>query len=120
MGTGKSAMIEKVPVLQWAFEQLRSYLANPDTRLMVIGYSFGDQHVNDLLQQAAIARTIRLFVVDPNGMDAMDRWRGAAIPGDQQFRNEMWSVLHGCSRRPLNATFGGDAMEHSKLMRFIS
>ena len=50
----------------------------------------------------------------------MDKWRDAHIPGDPQFSDAMCSVLHGCSRRMLNATFGGDVVEHSKLMRFIS
>ena len=83
-------------------------------------YGFRDKHVNDVLEEAANARTIRLFVVDPNGMDAMDMWRHAHIPGSQSFRNSLWSVLHGCSRRSLDATFSRDAVEHSKLMRFIT
>lgn len=120
MGANKSAMIGKVPVLQWGFDRLTEYISQKDARLMIIGYSFGDEHVNEILLRAAQAKTFRLFVVDPLGMDVMDRFRHSIIPGSSELKNALWSVLHGCSRRALNGTFGGDSVEHSKLLRFIS
>jgi hypothetical protein len=120
MGTNKSAVIAKVPILQWGFDKLNEYLSGSHTRLMVIGYSFGDDHVNAVLMKAAQAQKIRLFVVDPLGMDVMDKYRDAHIPGPSELKDALWSVLYGCSRRALSATFGGDAVEYAKLLRFIS
>jgi hypothetical protein len=37
MGTNKSAMIEKVPILKWGFEKFEEYLMTSNTSLMVIG-----------------------------------------------------------------------------------
>src|SRR5260370_13898779 len=53
LGGNKSATIEGHPILKWNHEQFKAYLSRPDTRLMVIGYSFGDAHINHAIDEAA-------------------------------------------------------------------
>jgi len=118
MGGNKSAMISQFPILQWGFDKLKAYLEE-SASVMVIGYSFGDDHVNDILKSAADRNTIKLFVIDPLGMDVMDKYRGAIIPGPSDLKNSLWSVLRGCSRRSLTTTFSSDAVERAKLERFL-
>lgn len=119
MGSNKSAMIDQVPILKWGFETFTSYLAQPKVRLMVIGYSFGDEHVNRILEDSANKEAFELFVVDPLGMDVMDRFRDSHIPGSSSLKDALWGVLRGCSRRSLTATFTNDEVERSKLERFL-
>ena len=44
---------------------------------MVIGYGFADTHINDHIREGAVAG-MKLFVIDPNGVDAIDTLRPAA------------------------------------------
>lgn len=118
LGGNKSAMIDRVPILRWGFDTLKGYV-DAGARVMVIGYSFGDEHVNDILKSAADRDAIKLFVIDPLGMDVMDKYRDAVIPGPSDLKNSLWAVLRGCSRRSLTATFTGDAVERAKLERFL-
>lgn len=68
LGGGKKQAIARFAVLHWYFEEFSRRLHECDTRLMVIGYSFRDGHINEVLQ-AAIAKGLKLFVIDTNGSD---------------------------------------------------
>ena len=67
IGAHKEAMINRHPVLQWYREEFRRYLSMSDTRLVVIGYSFSDEHINKMILEAAERGTLKMFVVHPNG-----------------------------------------------------
>jgi hypothetical protein len=108
VGGNKVAAIKEHRLLTWYQEQFESYLSEPDTRLMVIGYGFADQHINDAIIRAATNNpTMRLFLVDPGGR--------AILP------NEISAITNaGVSRRLLKDTFAGDVAEHRKLLSFFS
>ncbi len=48
-GVIKRAAIGQHPILEWNYECFKEYLQKPDTRLMVIGYGFGDGHINEAI-----------------------------------------------------------------------
>lgn len=52
LGGDKEADIAKNPLLEWYNEQFRWRLNSPGTRLMVIGYSFADAHINKMIFDA--------------------------------------------------------------------
>src|SRR6185436_2198755 len=45
MGSAKAAAIPRFPVLQWYHDEFRTRLSQSGTKLMVIGYSFQDEHI---------------------------------------------------------------------------
>lgn len=49
MGGQKAVSIGLYPILTWYHEQFRLMLTRPSARLMVIGYSFSDSHINDAI-----------------------------------------------------------------------
>jgi hypothetical protein len=120
MGGNKSADINQVPVLRWYHEMFRQRITQPDTRITVIGYSFGDEHINEHLFAAARADT-QLFIVDPLGAEILDkRDKRAQItqPAEPLFNNLRDSVV-GASRRPLRATLHNDQVEWRKFSNFL-
>ena len=120
MGGNKSAAIRRESVLAWGMNAFNMFLEHPDTRLMVIGYSFRDSHINECLMKAARSSDLKLFIVDPQGMDVMNHsTQGGAIPADSDLAKTLWPYVRGCSRRPLSSTFGTDRAEHGNLMRFF-
>jgi len=123
LGGGKKGSIAGYPVLNWYFEEFANRLCEPDTRLMVIGYSFRDDHVNEVLH-AAISRGLKMFVIDPNGSDVAKVVNPTAQPGHiyvkKPLEEDVQLSLIGASRRSLREIFGSDEIERAKVMRFLN
>ena len=58
------------PLLLSYHEQLDAYLATPGTRLMVIGYGFGDIHINKAIQRAWLKSKHELELLAPSASTA--------------------------------------------------
>jgi hypothetical protein len=124
VGGGKARAIERYPVLQWYSQIFAQYLTQPNTRLMVIGYGFRDEHVNAVLMQA-IDKGLQLFVVDPLGSEVASTtnpvpktaigYRYQTTP----LEDSLQKALIGASRRPLYSTFATDEVERQKIERFF-
>lgn len=71
VGTGKEKAIAGSAILRWYHEQFRRYLMEENTRIMVIGYGFADQHINAALLQAAKQHSLAMYLVDPKGRQAL-------------------------------------------------
>jgi hypothetical protein len=82
---------------------------------MVIGYSFSDGHIDQLIKDAAKSG-LRIFIIDPLGSDVVNKTRAAQIRAPEPVQE----LLIGGSRRTLREIFsGGDGVEHAKIMRFF-
>ena len=119
IGGGKESYIERKPLLVAYFAGLAQRLRQPGTRLMIIGYGFGDKHVNDLLSAAAQEnRSLGVFFVHPEGRNAIHG--GVAERVLPQWAPPLgYLPCIGESRRPLWSTFRDDELEFEKLMRFF-
>jgi hypothetical protein len=85
---------------------------------MVIGYSFLDEHINQIILDAFRANGLQTYIVDPRGKDVLQP------PGidDAQIKwtREIQDIkLIGESLRPLSAAFGGDEFALGELLRFF-
>ena len=117
MGGNKDFMIREHAVLTWYYDQFRSFLARPDTRLMVIGYSFSDQHINDVIVGAWRNGTLQgMFLVDPTGRAVLNPTRALPIAVHSDLE-DVPSL--GGSTRTIDRIFGGDAFAHQEFMRFF-
>jgi hypothetical protein len=85
---------------------------------MIIGYGFGDRHINSILLKAAEVKA-KFFIVDVAGIEVMDKRKG-----QDQIAQRLWDALApqiiGASRRPLTTAFGVDRIEHAKLQSFFA
>jgi len=120
VGGTTSIDIARIPLLTWYHAQFRSMITKPNTRLMIIGYGFGDEHINECLQSAARAST-KLFIVDVLGADVLDR-RPAHIrqtQGPTPLLSALRDSIVGASRRPLRDTLDHDPVELKKLVDFM-
>jgi hypothetical protein len=117
MGGNKALEINQYPLLTWYHKQFEEYLAR-STRLMVIGYSFSDLHTNQAILRAASKGALRLFIIDPQGVDVLNKQdpRHIQVPTDLMGLNP---YIIGASRRSLMTTFAGDRVEHGRVMRFF-
>ena len=114
IGGGKSSQIASFPILKWYFEEFRKCLSSQSSKLVIIGYSFGDDHINRLIAEG-VSNGLHLFIIDPLGSDLFK----GIVNSEFQYMNEIRAGIRGFSRRNLNEIFGGDSIEISKIQRFI-
>ena len=108
----------------WYMGEFEKILQAGATRLMVIGYGFRDQHINEVIEKAAASRGLQMFVIDPSGADVA--WRvnssrgpGAMVSQESILESAFNQSVVGASRRSLREIFGHDGVEHAKVMRFF-
>lgn len=116
MGGNKTEIIQQRDILVWYFSRFVEYLSNDEARLMAIGYGFHDDHINAAIFEAASRNGLKLFVIDPTGVDVTDNVSEAVIRASAAREG----FIVGASTRNLTETFGNDVAEHTKLMRFFS
>jgi SIR2-like domain len=80
IGTQKESRIESEPLLKWYFSLFEQVLNRPETHLLIVGYGFGDAHVNECIVKA-IGKGLKLYVISPQS--------------PQDFRNLFKTPLHG-------------------------
>jgi hypothetical protein len=118
MGGQKAVTINQFPLLTWYHDEFRRHLMRSDARLMIIGYSFSDAHINQAILDAA---HVKIFLVDPAGEKVLDkRDRRAQIPDHPgELMLQIPRRLIGISKVPLSSTFNDNLVEHSNLSRFF-
>ena len=65
IGKNKIDSINQEPLLKFYFELFKDLIYEGNKKLLVIGYGFGDDHVNALIRQALAVPSVTLVVVDP-------------------------------------------------------
>jgi SIR2-like domain len=66
IGTNKTPLIAGSDVLSWYFDIFKAVLNEGDVKLMIVGYSFGDDHVNEIIADAVVNSGLRIYFWDTN------------------------------------------------------
>lgn len=128
MGGNKADTIKMYEVLDWYQEKFHEYLLSPDPKLMVIGYSFRDKHINRLIKEAVEKQNLKMFIIDPSGVDTIYNNNQIFYDGEDgkpdgpYLDNRVFglnSSVIGASKRPLRDTFERDEIELKKITRFF-
>ena len=122
IGGSKEGEISRTPLLAWYAREFARRLNEHPSKLMVIGYGFGDEHINQVISDA-VKGGLKLFVIAPEGSDVVHcknvtRQRKNIIV-ETRMEKMIEDGLIGASRRSLSEIFGNDLAEHSKVMRFF-
>lgn len=67
IGGNKEEQINKEPLLKRYFEFFKHALSQDERRLLIIGYSFGDEHINTIIADSVKNYGLKLFVISPEG-----------------------------------------------------
>jgi hypothetical protein len=117
LGGDKGNDISKVQLLSW-YQMEFARLSQQPSRIMVIGYGFGDPHINDLFTAAA-AKGAEFFIVDTSGIGVLASAAGTrGIPS--QIKMAMQHSIIGASRRYLKESLYSDTVERTKIMKFFN
>lgn len=101
VGTTKSDIIQHEPLLRWYLSVFTEVLRAEGQRLVVVGYGFKDEHINNIIADAIRDAGLRLIVISP--LQPMD-FRNLLVPvsgfvGETLHRGlELWEGLAGYYR----------------------
>jgi hypothetical protein len=101
IGTSKTSRIAGSGLLSWYFDIFRSVLNQGDVKLMVVGYGFGDDHINEAIADAVKTTSLKIYFWDtsPNlQMKLTGKHRGA----------EIWQGYMGSLTERVNQVFPPD------------
>jgi len=65
IGKDKNEAITTEPLLFWYFNLFKEVLSVQDSRMLIIGYGFGDKHINDVFVNSITHSGLRLFIISP-------------------------------------------------------
>jgi hypothetical protein len=102
LGGGKEESIARFPLLQSYLDLFRQVLMTGNIRLLVIGYSFNDEHVNQIIADAVRSSGLKLLVIDPRPANQL---RDHLLLADM---GGIWSGLVDFISRPPGELFATD------------
>jgi hypothetical protein len=122
MGGQKAVSINQFSILSWYHKEFRNMLMRPGARLMVIGYSFSDAHINDAIMDAIKQSDLKIFLVDPSGDRILGKRDPRAMIPDRPgpLLETIPPRIIGISQRSIDTTFNNDTVELANLTRFFS
>jgi hypothetical protein len=117
MGGDKEFMLREHQVLQWYYDEFKRRLTAGEVKLMVIGYSFSDRHINQVIIEAWQTGHLKgIFLVDPAGRYVLN----PTPPHHIKLHSDLEDIPSlGASTRLISSTFAGDEFEHQKFMDFF-
>lgn len=113
IGRNKKDQMGKEPILKYYLDCFKEVLSMPDIKLFVIGYGFGDEHINEIIADGIMNKNkLRLYVLNPSN--------------PEEFKNELhgkphgkkiWSGLEGYYPYSLSEVFPGSETVEYKLIQ---
>jgi hypothetical protein len=67
MGSQKDGKIQSYTLLKWYFELFKEKLFTSKSKLLIIGYSFSDVHINEVIFNAVENNGLQFFIWTPSG-----------------------------------------------------
>lgn len=90
IGGGKEEQISKEPLLSCYRSIFETVLNQPNCCLLVIGYGFGDPHVNNMINKAISKKELRLIIVCPKNPEEFQKHMT-----NQKYGPQIWEGLEG-------------------------
>jgi len=108
IGYNKLEDIQKEPLLWCYYQKFQEIINEGNKRLLIIGYSFRDEHINKVLQNGVKNHNLRLYVVDPLGLQEFKE----KLNDNKYYTEYLWSALYGYFPYILKDRFTYDTIQH--------
>lgn len=91
-GNRKTETIRDVPILKYNYKIFENVLFQPKQHLLIIGYGFGDVHINAVIANAVKKCGLKLFIISPKSYDKFCK----ELINDENIHDILQSVSGYC------------------------
>ena len=98
IGRGKIDQIQKEPLLRCYFEIFKKVLSQNQTRLLIIGYGFGDDHINRIISESVRDNELKIYIISPESPKEFKK----KILEINNFGEDIWKGMSGYFSSSLN------------------
>lgn len=99
--------MEKEPVLKYYLDCFKEVLSLSNIKLFVIGYGFGDEHINEIVADAIMKKNLKLYVLNPSNPKMFKN----DLHRDKPHGERIWNGLEGYYPYSLSQVFPGNGRE---------
>jgi hypothetical protein len=115
IGKNKSEDISKEPLLNWYSGLFQDLIYEGNKKLLVIGYGFGDDHINDILLKGIQEHGLSLYVINPTDPESFkNRLEGKPSHSniyEKSKYSKIWEGVKGYFPYSLRQIFPPDQSE---------
>jgi len=91
IGRGKKEQIQKEPLLMYYSEVFKKALSHYQRRLLIIGYSFGDEHINHIIAEAVREYGLKIYIISPDSPNDFKK----ELVEKKRFGKDIWQGISG-------------------------
>lgn len=73
IGRHKETQIKKEPLLSHYFDIFKEVLSQDQHRLLIVGYGFGDEHINHVISSAVKDNGLKIYILSPESLQELKK-----------------------------------------------
>lgn len=73
IGRHKETQIQKEPLLSRYFDIFKEVLSQDQRRLLIVGYGFGDEHINHVISSAVKDNGLKIYILSPESLQELKK-----------------------------------------------
>ncbi|GBE00409.1 hypothetical protein BMS3Abin07_02460 [bacterium BMS3Abin07] len=105
IGRNKEIQIADEPLLLWYSDLFKQVLFQEERKLLIIGYGFRDDHINEPIAEAIERHGLKLYIISPK---APIVFKDELIKADHVYGNQIFEGLTGYIRASFKDLFPPD------------
>jgi len=113
IGENKTDRISREPLLEYYFNLFKKVLESGNVDLFVIGYGFGDEHINNVIAESIRDNGLKLHVMNPDAPEMFKK-----ILSESPHCEDLWNNLNKYYPCGISRVFpqNGKTIEHEQIM----
>jgi hypothetical protein len=110
IGRGKTDQIQKEPLLKYYFTVFKKVLSQNQSRLLIIGYGFGDDHINRIISESVRDNGLKIYIISPVSPKELK-----GILEKKDFGKDIWQGISGYFPYSLNEIFSENFFKYQAI-----
>lgn len=116
LGTNKLEDLRKEPLLNWYLDIFEQSIFRDDAKILIVGYGFRDDHINDRLVKSIEQYNTKIYILDPSNPEVLrnklmyDNPEGI-IKASTRNTHHIWNKMSGCFSSTLEEIIPHDGSE---------
>ncbi len=109
IGREKSNQINAISILKWYFQLFKSQLSVDNTKVLIIGYGFKDNHINSAFHNVNKNKKLQLYVV---GIKPKEEFMNTLSKRDIHLGDQIINLIKGYYSTSINELFSNDGSKN--------